>query len=194
MTATRRTFRIAPAVMDPALALVERVDRWRRGIRPARAGALVGLERSTHRGMAVDLGEGGALRAGDRVWTLHLDNARLRQLAGDADRWPTLAYAVAAADLEAIARSVGSMPADERPVALGGVTLLAPLARRLGFRVAARPPSLRVRLEDWYLRSLLARWAPSGRERLTRGHGELRAAGIWISTGDLLRRYGPPPE
>jgi hypothetical protein len=193
MTRPGGPLHVAPRVLDPVLALVERMDRWRRGIRPVRSGALLGLERSRHRGAAVDLGEGRTLEAGDPVWTLHIDNARLRGLTVDADRWPTRAYAAAVADLETLARRIASTPAGDRPVALGGVTLLAPLARRLGFRVAARPRTPRARLEDWYLRSLLARWAPSGRERLARGHGEMRTAATWISTGDLLRRYGPPP-
>lgn len=194
MTRPGGSLLVAPRVLDPVLALVERLDRWRRGIRPVRSGALLGLEPSRHRGTAVDIGEGRSLEPGDPVWSLHIDNARLRRLAVDADPWPTRAYVVAVADLEALARRLASMPAGDRPVALGGVTLLAPLARRLGFRVAARPRTRRARLEDWYLRSLLARWAPAGRERLGRGHGEMRTASTWISTGDLLRRYGPPPE
>jgi hypothetical protein len=183
----------APRLLDPALALVERIDRWRRRIRPARVGALLGIERGRFRGAATTLADGTRLVAGAPIWVLHFDNARLRELTA-ADSWPTRAYAVAADDLRAIAARIAPMPSGERPVALGGVTLVAPLSRRLGFAVVARPRTRRSRLDDWYLRSLLARWSPAGRERLDRGLHPRRAAGTWISTAELLRRYGPPPE
>jgi hypothetical protein len=130
---------------------------------------------------------------GAPVWVLHLDNARLRALAG-GDAWPTRAYAVAVEDLRAIAARIARLPAGDRPWALGGVTLLVPLSRRLGFTLIERPRTARSRLEDWYLRSLLARWAVAGRGRLARGHRALHASGGWISTAELLRRYEPPPE
>jgi hypothetical protein len=191
-TVTRRAS-VAPRLVDPLLGLVERLDRWRRRIRPARPGALLGFERARFRDPPVVLGDGVRLVPGMPVWVLHLDNARIRALAGD-DVWPTRGYAVAVEDLRAIAAQVTRLPERERPVALGGTTLLAPLSRRLGFTVLERPRTMRSRLEDWYLRSLLARWAAAGRRRLARGHGALRASGGWISTAELLRRYEPPPE
>ncbi|HEX6129733.1 MAG TPA: hypothetical protein VF071_11995 [Candidatus Limnocylindria bacterium] len=194
MTPPNERQRAAPRVLDPVLALVERVDRWRRRIRPVLPGALLGVERAGYRGPGTVLADGTPLAPGDRVWVLHFDNARLRGLVGGPDRWPTAAYRVAVEDLRALARQVEVSPPDERPAAMGGVTLLASLTRRLGFEVVAREPGPRARLEDWYLRSLLARWAPAGRGRLSRGRGELRASATWISTDELLRRYGPPPE
>jgi hypothetical protein len=191
-TVTRRAS-VAPRFLDPLLGMVERVDRWRRRIRPARAGGLLGIERGRFRDPPVVLGDGMRLVPGAPVWVLHLDNARLRALAG-GEGWPTRAYAVAVDDLRAITARLGRLPERERPVALGGVTLLAPLSRRLGFTLIERPRTARSRLEDWYLRSLLARWAAAGRGRLARGHRALHASGGWISTTELLRRYEPPPE
>jgi len=192
VSVTRRAS-VAPRALDPLLGLVEGIDRRRRRIRPARAGALIGVERTQYRGPALDLPDGGRLDPGAAVWALHFDNARLRRFAAE-NGWPTRGYATAADDLRAVAARVERMPADERPTAIGGITLLAPLTRRLGFSVLPRPRTPRTRLEDWYLRSLLARWSPAGRDRLARGHGELRAAAAWMSTDALLRRYGPPPE
>lgn len=196
MRMTRPAGRLAsaPRALDPLLALVERVDRWRRRIRPVRRGALLGVERAGYRGPRSVLADGTLLAPGDRVWVLHFDNRRLRALVGGPDRWPTAAYRVAAEDLRGLARQVLATAPSQRPAALGGVTLLASLSRRLGFEVVDREAGPRARLEDWYLRSLLARWAPGGRGRLSRGHGELRASAAWISTGELLRRYGPPSE
>jgi hypothetical protein len=196
MSVTRRGGRprVAPRALDPVLSLVERIDRWRRRIRPVRPGSLLGVERGRYRGPGLDLEGDVRLAAGERIWVLHLDNARLRALLSGPDLWPSRAYDVAAADLRAVAGRLAALPPADRPVALGGVTVLAPLARRLGFEVFPRRRTARVRLEDWYLRSLLARWAPTGRGRLVRGHGALRTSATWISTPELLRRYGPPPE
>jgi hypothetical protein len=190
MTASHRPW-AAPRLFDPAMALVERIDRWRRHVEAVRREGILGLERDRHRGAAITLSDGTPVPRGASIWTVHFDNARLRQLA--ARGWQTRAYAVAAGDLHAIAARVGQLPAAERPVALHGVTLLAPLTRRVGFEQRDRERTARVRLEDWYLRSLLARWSPLGRGRLVRGHGDLHTREVWLATGELLRRYGEPP-
>jgi len=121
------------------------------------------------------------------VGVIHFDNGRLRRLAGG--EWLTEAYAVARADFAALAAWHAVQPEDRRPVAYHGVTLLAALTRRAGFEVRDRRPSLGTRIEDWYLRSILVRWSPIGRRRLDRGRGELRARDVWMSAGELLRRF-----
>jgi YkoP domain len=191
MTRSRRPPWVAPSVIDPLLGLVERVDRRLRRISPVRDGSLLGIEPTRHHGPDLTLTDGTAVHDGSPLWTVHFDNARLRALAGEG--WQTRAYAVADADLHEIAARVSRLPADARPVALYGVTLLAALTRRVGFELRDRKRTARVRLEDWYLRSLLARWSPAGRSRLRRGHGALRTREAWQSAGELLRRYGPPP-
>lgn len=193
MTRSAGPLHAAPRALDPILGVVERVDRWRRRIRPVADRSLLGVEEARYRGPSLPLADGTRLAPGSPVWFLHFDNARLRELVA-ADAWPTRGYAAARSELVILARRVAGMPPSARPLALGGVTLLTTLARRLGFEVRARPRTPRTLLEDWYLRSLLARWAPAGRRRLSRGHGALRTGAAWISTGELLRRYGPPPE
>lgn len=192
MTDLRRPW-VAPRLIDPILAIVERIDRWRRGIEPVRPGSILGIEPNRHAGPLVRLSDGTPVPRGALIWTVHFDNARLRQLA--AQGWQRSAYAVANEDLREMARRVVLLRAEDRPAALFGVTLLAPLTRRVGFELRERRRTAWVRLEDWYLRSLLARWSPWGRRRIARGHGDLRTRETWLSTGELLRRYGePPPE
>lgn len=184
---------VAPHLIDPVLALVERIDRRRRGIRSVRPGSILGIEPDRHRGEAFRLADGTEIRRGAPIWTVHFDNARLRALATEG--WQRPAYAVADGDLREMARQVARLPAPDRPLALFGVTLLAPLTRRVGFELRDRRRTPWVRLEDWYLRSILVRWSPWGRRRISRGHGDLRTREAWLSTGELLRRYGePPPE
>jgi len=190
MTEVRRP-RAAPRPVDPLLALVERIDRWRRRIEAVRPGSILGIERQRYRGDGVRLADGARVAPGARIWTIHFDNARLSELA--AAGWQTRAYAVADGDLREIARRVARCAPAQRPVALHGVTLLASLTRRVGFELRDRRRTPWVRLEDWYLRSLLARWSPAGRRRLGRGHGDLRTRETWLSTEELMRRYGEPP-
>lgn len=190
---------VAPRILDPILGLVERVDRKLRRIQPIGGGSVLGIERHRHRGAPVILADGTVVRAGDQAAIIHLDNRLMQQLASSA--WPTDAWRVARRDLRSLAAAHAALPPTERPVAYHGVTVLAALTRRAGFEVRQRRRTAWVRLQDWYLRSLLARWASTGRDRLARGHSPLQTRMAWLSGAELMRRYGgaappssPPPE
>jgi hypothetical protein len=187
MAAMASWFRVAPAFLDPILALVERIDRRVRRLRPIRRGGLLWLEARRHRGAPVVLGDGTPVAPGDALGIIHFDNRRLRDLAAGA--WPTEAYEIARGDLRVLARWHAARPAASRPVAYCGVTLLSALTRRVGFEIHERRPSLGARIEDWYLRSILVRWSPAGRARLERGHGALIAREAWMSGPELERRF-----
>ena len=182
---------VAPRFLDPILAIVERIDRTVRRITPIGPDAALGLERHRHRGSTVTLADGTVVHDGDPAWIIHFDNARIRQLARTA--WAGGAWRVALRDMHRLAQLHLALPPDQRPVAYTGITVLAPLTRRAGFEVRDRPRTPGVLLEDWYLRSTLARWARAGRARLARGHHPLRTQVVWLSAGELLRRYGPSP-
>jgi hypothetical protein len=142
----------------------------------------------------VTLADGTVVHPGDEAWIVHFDNRRMRELANDpiaADAWRA-----ARRDMTRIAAWHAAMPAQDRPVAYTGITILAALPRRAGFEVRPRLATAWTRLEDWYLRSLLARWDRDGRGRLNRGHQPLVTQEVWLSAAELLRRYGssPPPE
>jgi hypothetical protein len=180
---------VAPRVLDPILALAERIDRRARRITPIRPGALLGVERQWYRGDPVTLEDGTVVHDGDRADIVHFDNGRLRALAGEG--WQLRALEQARADLAVLARRLDRPDAAERPVAFHGATLLAPFAVRIGWELHPRRPTAWHRLQDWYLRSLLSRWSPEGRGRLHHGHGALAVGEVWISTDRLLALYGP---
>jgi hypothetical protein len=181
---------IAPRLLDPILAAAERIDLRVRRIKPIHPGSLLAVERHRHRGDPVALGDGTVVRSGDRADILHFDNRQLRALAGEG--WQRRALEQARVDLAVLADRVASLPAPARPVAFHGATLLAPYAVRIGWELHPRRPSAWHRIEDWYLRSLLARWAPEGRARLRHGHGSLSVDEVWISTPQLIKRFGGP--
>ncbi len=176
----------APRLLDPALAMVERLDRWRRRIRPVTDGSLLGLELRRYRGPPLTLADGTMVERGARIGVIHLDNRRLRQLG--RREWQTAALARASEDLDALAARAEGQPPERRPAAYLGVTILTAFARRFGFELQPRTTTLWHRLEDWYLRGLLARWSPDGRGRLARGHSELRAGRVWLSDRALRKR------
>ncbi|HYL41101.1 MAG TPA: hypothetical protein VET90_07315, partial [Candidatus Binatus sp.] len=141
-----------PAFLDPIFALIERIDRRRRRIRPLRAGGLLGIEVHRHRGTSVRLGDGTTIRPGDRIVDLHLDNRRIG--AAWASGWRTT-FQDAAADLGACAAWLESLPARERPVAIRSGGLLTAGAAWLGFEVEPPRTGFMATLESWYLRGLL---------------------------------------
>ena len=180
---------VAPRILDPILALAEWIDRRARRITPVQAGAVLAVERHRYRGRPFSLADGTALRPGDRADIIHFINVRVRKLAEPGVQAAALSQG--RADLRALAARVAATSPHDRPAAFRGATILSAYARRLGFEQRPRTPSPWHRLEDWYLRSMLARWAPDGRRRMRAGHSSLVVSEVWISVPELLRRFGP---
>lgn len=177
-----------PGLLDPILSRWEQADRRRRHIRPIRREGVLGLEFGRHSGPPIVLSDGTTIRRGDPVATVHIENARMRAVA--TSDWQARGLAEARADLRSLAAWAARQPAERRPVAYIGFTLMGPLARRVGFEVHPRPRTWRTRLDDWFLRWLLAHWSPEGRDRLRHGAGALRSSDVWLSHAALQRRYG----
>jgi len=180
----------APTLFFPILAFVERIDRWARRIQPVRPGAsVIAIQRHRWRGPAVSLADGTVVGRGDLAPVIHFENRHLREVAGSD--WQTAAYAAARDDLRVLAAKEAALPLTERATAFTGASVLAVLAQRLGFDLRPRRQTAWVRLEDWYLRTLLARWAPEGTRRLSRGRRPLVSQRVWLSGAELQRRWGP---
>jgi hypothetical protein len=180
-----------PGLLEPFLARYERLDRRRLRIRQVRQEGILGVRFRTHGGAPVHLADGSTVAPGDLVGELHLNNERLRaviQASGEPAAWALLRE-----DLRALARWARNVPPERRPVAYYGESIIAPLARRVGFEVRQRPSTAWTRLQDWYLRGVLARWSVEGRRRLREGRGPLRAGVAWLSHAALQRRHGVAP-
>ncbi|MHB8960864.1 MAG: YkoP family protein [Candidatus Limnocylindrales bacterium] len=179
----------APALLDPILVAWERVDRRRRHVRPVRPGALLCVEARRHAGSDVVLRDGVVARRGDLIGELHLDNARVREIAL-VEGW----YGIARVreDFAVLARWTAGRAGGDRPVAYHASTLLGPLLARIGFEVAPRRRTPRARLDEWFLRWLMARWSPDGQTRLARGRSRLRASECWLSADALMAGHERP--
>ena len=189
VVASRRALAFAPPrILDPVLALIEQIDRRRRGIRPIRPGAVLGLELRHHRRAPIPLRDGTVISPGDLVGLIHFDNARLRDLTSSGSLLP--AWRQGRGDLAALARWAARQPPGHRPVAFFGEGLHGAVAARVGFEVRPRPRTWYTRLQDWYFRGLLARWSRLGRARLAVGRGEFHAAEYWLSAARLTELHG----
>jgi hypothetical protein len=174
----RSWFVVAPAWLDWLLAFLERVDRRRRRVRMARRRGMIAIELTRHGEAPVSLADGTVVRRGDLVCLIHFWNERVRQLAGSG--WQTAARRVAGDDLATIAAWWRSLDPAGRPVAFRGTTILGPLMRREGWEIRPREPSLRARVDDWFMRWLLVHWSPEGRDRLRR-HPAPVSVDAWLS-------------
>jgi hypothetical protein len=177
-----------PATLDPVFAIIERIDRRRRGIRPLRDDGILGVEVRRHRGRAVWLPDGTRIEPGTRIVDLHLDNTRIAGVWAAGWR---VTFETAQRDLRACAAWLATIPPPDRPVAVRSGGLLTAGAARLGFTVGPRRGGFMGALESWYLRGLLARWSRAGRARLDAGRRPLRTRVAWLSTAALSARYGP---
>jgi hypothetical protein len=177
-----------PVRLEPIFAFIERIDRRRRHIRRIRAkGGILGLELTRWGGAPVTLGDGTRVNRGDPVGELHLENHDLKRFAPEAGL--SAAFQAGRDDLAALAGWAARRAPGPVPVAYHGATILWPLAHRFAFEILERPPTFRVRLEDWYGRGILARWASGGRGRLRRGRGRLATRDAWLSASELQRRF-----
>lgn len=182
---------VAPRLLEPILGLVERIDRAIRRIQPIRPGSVLGIERHRYRGAPITLRDGTTIRRGDRVDEIHFDNRRVRQMA--VSGWQLDGLRECRDELRLLATRIGTDPAFDAPRAYHGTTLLAVLARRIGFEM--RPHRGRWSwLETWYARTILVRWSREGRGRVLHGHGRLQLGEVWISTRRLVALHGPDAE
>ncbi len=179
-----------PRILEPFLVHWERLDRRRRRIRMVRKGGVVGVEFTRHRGAPFHLRDGTVVDRGDLIGEFHLDNALIKDLLPVQGHAPILR--MARDDLGTLAAWARGVTPDRRPVAYHGESILVPYARRMGLEVYPRRSTAWTRLQDWYLRGVMARWAAEGRGRLRHGRRGLRAGVAWMSAACLDSMYGGP--
>ncbi len=171
----------------------ERLASWRAGLRPVRPGAVLRYSLDAYAGPPTRLGDGTALRPGDRLLELHLDNQALLRLATSPGWTPWLALRLIDQDLDALARLAQHEEAGA-VVATHAVTLFAAWGPRLGFEYRPLPRTWRWRLVHFFLVGLLACYHPRGWQGAA-SWGESGWPGeLWLSTAALRRRTLGPAE
>ena len=173
--------------LDPVLALAERVDRRRRGLRAVRADGVLAVELTRYSGPLVLLHDGCRVAPGDVVVVMHFRNDRIRAAATSG--WHAGIRRLAREDLATLAAWCRSRPAGEQPVALRATTLLGPLLRRDGWEIRPRARTWRARLDDWFMRWLLRHWRRPDAGPSRRRISTLVSVDAWLSAAALERRF-----
>jgi MFS family permease len=142
-----------------------------------------------HHGRAITLPDGTVVRSGDRIAELHIQNHLLPNLASHRGIWELAR--MFAGDLGALAAWAERPDFPAGVKAAYGFTILGRGAARLGFTLRERPHTLRSWLDGFFLTGLLALYSPRGVDRLRQGttYGSYPVE-IWMSRGELRRRYG----
>ncbi len=140
---------------------------------------------------SITLADGTHVEPGDRVAELHLQNADLRDAIAKHGQWRVLL--MLRDDLAALAQWSRSPDFPAGVKAVWGLSMLGRAAPRLGFSVRERPHTVHAWFDRFFLLGLLALYNRSGRSRLERGTTYSRyPVEVWMSRGELERRYPPP--
>ncbi|MBI2957442.1 MAG: hypothetical protein HYY32_01235 [Chloroflexi bacterium] len=177
--------RAPPRLLLWALPSIDAFIRRFLGIRPLAGGGVFRINYHYYRGRPFTLPDGTTISRGQRLAEIHLDNQRLS--TGQGDIFDVTRQAKA--DLRLLVRRMESDSASRQIKAVHGVTVHHKAAARLGFS----PRDLHSRPLSWltnlFLRGLLVRYHPRGRLRLQEGRNKLEAKEIWMSAGEMVRRY-----
>jgi len=164
--------------------LWERLYLRLRHVRTLPGCTVIRIEVRRHRGQPVSLGDGTAVRGGDRIVELHLANRRVA--AGSAsETWsPFHVLASLRADLAVLSRHVAAGELGTI-TAVHAVSLVAPALARVGFDVEPLRESAASRLLRFYLVGLLAVHSPDGWRSAARARDRGWPAEAWMSATRL---------
>ena len=154
------------------------------GIRPMRKEALrVNFYSSEE---ILTFPDGTRINRGQRVAEIHLDNHLVSHTA--LPMWELIEKTRSELHFLAEQMRAGEIKGDIK--AVRGVTVHHVAARRLGFLSRELPPGAFSRLVRMFLKGLLVTYHPLGKKRLSNGRNPLEVREIWMSSQELVRRYG----
>ncbi|MFU8796520.1 MAG: YkoP family protein [Dehalococcoidia bacterium] len=194
MRRTRIIDTLLRAVLRPLLPAIHRLFTVVLGIRsPGRSGGIILIELTRHKGSTIKLADGSEVRHGDRVIKLHLDNVWIaeRRQSGLRTGTSALPRGVARCFRDGF-KLLAAQVADGsygNVVAVYGWTVLHSGARRLGFQVFELPGTLRTKLAQLYITSLMRFYSIRGQRRYKASREHLKVKAVWLSRDELLRIY-----
>ncbi len=149
---------------------------------------LLDVRFTTYKEHPVVLDDGIAIEPGAIVGEIHCNNLRMLNLI---TRKRASVLGAARDDLRCLAKWIAAGDPLAEIKALYGVTLLGRACKRLGFTVCKRDLTIRNRMDTFFMSGLLLLYNVEGLRRLGRGSAlNSYTEQIWMSRGELLRRYG----
>lgn len=164
------------------------------GVRPVSDGAIFRYAVHAHRGTRTVLADGTVVEHGDMVLELHLDNARVREIANGAGNERRAALEL----LHASRRGMEEVAALARLEANAEVKALfantprrfTDITSRLGFEQRALAPTMRTRAIARLQRGALRRYDEAGMARVGAASPDLVPVELWMSRAVLAERHG----
>lgn len=159
-------------------------------IEPVTDDSAVSLSVTRHRGLAVRLQDGTEIQDGELVGELHLSRDRLMRFHRDLPPREVV-FALRRnieQGLRALAALVAEHPRYRHLRAFHAASLFWRETKVLGFEPRPMEMSWARRVLEWYMRMLLARDHPLGRQRLQRSSRDIGV--VWVSRTKLLSRFG----
>lgn len=179
-------------VLGPFVRLYDLAYRWVHGLSgpAAEVGPILRIRTTRYRGAPFVLADGTAIRRGDLIGEIHLNNERVAALHDGGRRVGLAVRRAFHASLVALAERTQNNPRCRAVQAFTAATIFYSGTNRLGFEVRSSPRRLLSRIIGAFQRRLLAHFHPLGRRRPGRRR-LAEARQIWISRDALLRRYAP---
>jgi hypothetical protein len=156
------------------------------------ADSLLRIGFSRHYGPSLDLPGGVRVQPGERVGDLHLENdavIALRETTADQLAFFSKLFGRMRQSLEYLAQEAESAPDLQSICAFRATSLLAAIARRLGFEVLPMESSWARRMETRTQLFFFRHYVPEEYER--RKRKGLESHRMWISRPRLLELYNP---
>lgn len=146
-----------------------------------------------HKGGAVTFEGGAAVRRGDAVLELHLDNEITRRIAqesgGTGRRFAAAFLRAGRAGLAEVARLVDTELPEVRAVFANTPRRFVRIAQGLGYEIRELDSALSARVIGRMQRGVLKRFDPDAHARIPSGSPELIPVEAWMSRELLLERY-----
>lgn len=139
-----------------------------------------------YHGEEVTLPDGTKVLPSDVVGELHCNNRAILRLVQRHQN----PYIAARKDLERLESWLEQVDPAAKIQAFYGVTMLAPVAQRLGFFVRELPHGMKARLERFFMTGLLLIYTTDGMNRLDRGTTvKMFPREVWLTRRQMRSRY-----
>lgn len=183
------------AIIRVILPVINKVQAITLGIKPLEGSSIICVEARRHRGCSIKLKDGCVVKPGDPVIKLHLNSVwiarRWRSSSGSGMRgFPRGLIYYFRDGLQILAAEV----ADGKYggiVAVYGWTAFHAQAYRLGFQTVDLPNTLRIKLAQLHIASLMRAHHIPWLRRHTIFRSPLEVKAVWLSRDELLRIHGP---